>query len=127
MSPSNKLSARRGFLKRPPVCKKSPTGAPDPDLDIYWEHPELSTSAHAAIANALFARNTRYADGDPLTVVIRPQAGTWRWNSDPLNGLLNGGEWTAPGTPGIYWVRATVTWPDTSRAISVFRITVTGS
>lgn len=124
---SNSLSLRRDLLARPIVCRKGPPPIPPippPVVTCEIEPATVQLFVFDPFANATFAHNEALPLNDPVTRELSATGGTFQGNPDVLNGVWDGAGYDAPGTPGVYTLKAVFTFSDATICIAFATYTV---
>ncbi len=109
---SSKMSARRGILKRPPVCKSGPIVIPPPHFTIFIRPISVSVDTDQDVDVHIYACNSNFPEADPLNAVVTVVRGLWTLGFVPRNCRDWGGVYTAPATSGPDQLKVVVQWDD---------------
>jgi len=125
--PSNALSHRRTFLRRPIVCKPPPPTPPGPGPSVNCSIASNETSLEAGLDCEVYqqADHGGFDEETEVSCVCSATGGEYICEETIYNGVLAQGRYTAPDEPGVYTLKSVFQWPDSAICISLTEVEVT--
>lgn len=122
---SNKLSSRRGFLKRPPVCKEGPITLPPPRIELFFTPKVLVLEIEETKPFTVFVYNHSLPLGDNVFLQLSGTEYDPEWIYEPKNGETGTSSYMAPGDPGQFQIKCVAKFSDDHVAIAFMTVNVT--